>query len=390
MATMAEVVHQFGGTYLEKFSANTDQIKLIHNIRACKTQLLGSHLTACTQCGNVKVHYNSCGNRGCPGCQGVKKEKWILERSHDLLPVKHFHVVFTLPSQLRDICLQNKKLVYNLIFKCAWKTLEAFSKDPKQKLQANMGMTCVLHSWTQTLVYHPHIHCIVPAGGITADGKWKATKSDGRFLFPVKAMASVFKGKFMEQLIRYYKSGDLDLNGRLATLQDSGAFWELKRCLYEKQWIVYAKDPFGNPASVLEYLARYTHRIAISNYRILTVDEENVTFSYLDRKSNRKRTLTLPGVQFLARFLLHVLPAGYCKIRHYGIFATRVKSTQLRKARASLGVMEKEKVKYTVRDVVLITTGVDIHLCSECKTGLLMVIEETPRPRGSPSKSIAC
>ena len=387
---MAEVVRQFGGAYLEKHAASADQVKLIHNIRACKTQLLGSHVTACTQCGNVKVHYNSCGNRGCPGCQGVKKEKWILERAHDLLPVKHFHVVFTLPSELRGICLQNKKLVYNLLFKCGWKTLEAFSQDPKQRLEASMGMISVLHSWTQTLVYHPHIHCIVPAGGITTDGKWKATKSDGNFLFPVKALAITFRGKFMEQLIRCFKSGELRLTGKLAHLQDSGAFWELKRSLYDKQWVVYAKDPFGNPASVLEYLARYTHRIAISNYRIIAVDNENVTFSYLDRKNNRKQTLTLPGEQFLGRFLLHVLPGGYCKIRHYGIFATRVKATQLRKARSSLGVMEKEKVNYTVRDVIYLTTGVDIHLCAECKTGLLVTIEETPRPRGSPAIPIAC
>lgn len=386
---MARVMHQFGGAFLKKHPVSVDQLKLINEIKVCKTQYLGSHLTACTQCGSVKVHYNSCGNRGCPGCQGVKKEKWVLERKPDLLPVKHFHVVFTLPGELRDICLQNKKLIYNLLFKCGWQTIEAFSKDPNQNLEASMGMISVLHSWTQTLVYHPHIHCIVPAGGITADGKWKTTKSDGNFLFSVKALAQTFRGKFMEQLVNYYKSGDLHLTGSLAPLQDTGAFWELKRSLYDKQWVVYAKDPFGKPETVLEYLGRYTHRIAISNYRILAVDNKNVTFSYLDRKAKSRRTLTLTGEQFIGRFLLHVLPKGYCKIRHYGIFSTRVKTTQLPKARKDLGVVEKEKVKYSVRDVIYITTGVDIHLCSEC-SGLLVTISEIPRPRGSPQLRKVC
>ncbi len=257
MATLAEVMHRFGSAFLEKDPVSLDQLKLINDIKACKTQHLGSHVTACTQCGDIKVHYNSCGNRGCPGCQGVKKEKWILERNHDLLPVKHFHVVFTLPSQLRDICLQNKKLLYNLLFKCAWQTIETFSKDPKQRLEASMGMIGVLHSWTQTLLYHPHIHCIVPAGGITADRKWKATKSDGDFLFHVEALAQTFRGKMMEKIVHYYKTGQLTLEGKLSYLQDKGEFWELKRSLYEKQWVVYAKDPLGNPATVLEYLGRY-------------------------------------------------------------------------------------------------------------------------------------
>ncbi len=298
-------------------------------------------------------------------------------------------MVFTLPSELRGICLQNKRLLYNLLFKCGWQIIEAFSKDPKQKLEAALGMISVLHTWTQTLEYYPHIHCIVLAGGIGADGKWKTTKSGGKFLFHVDALAQTFRGKFMELLVSHYKSGDLHLSGKLAPLQDSGAFWELKRSLYQKQWVVYAKDPFGNPATVLEYLDRYTHRIAISNYRLQAMDHQNVTFCYLDRKANAKRTLTLSGEQFLGRFLLHVLPKGYCKIRHYGIFASRVKTAQLQKARSSLGVEQKEKVCYTVRDVIYITTGVDIHLCRACK-GLLVTIEETPRPRGSPQLPKAC
>jgi hypothetical protein len=299
-------------------------------------------------------------------------------------------MVFTLPEQLRGICWQNQKLVYNLLFQCAWQTLEAFSKDPAQKLEANMGMVAVLHTWTQQLHYHPHVHCIVPAGGIAPDGKWKHTKTNGKFLFHVKALAKTFRGKFMEKLLQHYKAANLSLEGKLAHLQDKGQFWQFKKGLYEKEWVVYAKEAFGNSASVVEYLGRYTHKIAISNHRILAMEKKTVTFSYLDRKANCKKTSTLPGERFLARFLLHVLPKGYCKIRHYGFFATRVKTRVLPPVRKKLGMPNVPRPKYTVRVVLMITKGIDPLVCSACGSGLLLTIAETPRPRGSPVQKLAC
>lgn len=394
MVTMAEVMHRFSDAYIKAYPVSLGQLRLINDIKQCRTVALGSHVTACTQCGDIQVHYNSCGNRGCPNCQGVNKEKWILERNYDLLPVQHFHVVFTLPSELRSICWQNQKLIYNLLFTCAWQTIEAFSKDPNQKLQARMGMIAVLHTWSQQLLYHPHVHCIVPAGGISQDGNWKTTRSNGNFLFPVKALAQTFRGKMMEQIVRLYKSRQLKLKGKLKYLMQPGAFWQFKRRLYDSNWVVYAKAPFANPATVLEYLGRYTHRIAISNYRILDMDHQSVTFSYLDRSSGCKKQITLPGAKFIARFLLHVLPKGYCKIRHYGIFATRIKTQLLDPLRVDMNMPTGERPKYTVRDVLLLTKGIDTHLCSACKQGVLVVIEETPgtdqtKPRGSPIRKLS-
>jgi len=272
---------------------------------------------------------------------------------------------------------QNQKQFYNIVFQSAWQTLEVFSQDPKHKLQARMGMISVLHTWTQKLVYHPHIHCIVPAGGFTKAGYWKHTKSEGKYLFPDKALARVFRGKVMEKVIQLYKTGQLEFKRQIESLKNKSEFWQLKSKLYDKPWVVYAKAPFDNSDQIVEYLARYTHKIAISNQRILSVDENTVTFSYLDRKDNKIKTLTLAGEKFIARFLSHVLPKGYSKIRHYGIFATRVKGIILSQIKEQLGVKQTERKKYNTREVILITKGIDIHLCSECKQGQLVIIAES-------------
>ena len=256
---MAEVFNRFADEYQKHRILSFEQQKLIRDIRQCRTHVLGGHWTACTACGNIKVHYNSCGNRHCPGCQGVNKEKWILEREYDLLPVKYFHVVFTVPCELRPVFWQNKKLMYDLLFKCAWETLDKFSQDPREKLQAKMGMIAVLHTWTQKLIYHPHIHCIVPAGGIDSAGNWINTKSKGKFLFYVPNLATTFRGKFMEKLLEFYKKKELTLEGKISYLKQASAFWQLKKMLYEIKWKLHAKDPFGTPNAVLEYLGRYTH-----------------------------------------------------------------------------------------------------------------------------------
>jgi hypothetical protein len=384
---MAEVFNRFADEYREHRLLSFEQQKLIRDIRQCRTYMLGGHVTACTACGHIKVHYNSCGNRGCPQCQGVNKEKWVLEREYDLLPVKYFHVVFTLPGQLRSICYQNKKLIYDLLFSCAWETLDTFSKDPKQKLQARMGMIAVLHTWTQQLLYHPHLHCIVPAGGIDEEGNWKITKSNGDFLFHATALAQTFRGKFMEKLIKLYKQKKLTLECKIAHLRQVHDFWLLKKKLYEINWVVHTEEPFLNPDSVIEYLARYTHKIAISNYRIKDIGEDSVTFSYLDRaNNNKKEIITLAADKFISRFLMHVLPRAYCKIRHYGFLSTRVKKHYLPLIRKSLGMKEQgPKPNYTVKDVLQITKGIDPDLCQECNKGIMVCIQELPRLRGSPN-----
>ena len=389
---MGEVFNGFADDYLKQHPASIEQLRLINDIRQCRTYELGGHVTSCTNCGHIKVHYNSCGNRHCPGCQGVNKEKWILEREYDLLTVKYFHVIFTVPGDLRPIFWQSKKIMYNLLFQCAWDTLATFSKNPKQKLQARMGMIAVLHTWTQKLLYHPHLHCIVPAGGIDQHGNWKTTKSKGNFLFHVKALAQTFRGKFMEKLMEFYKQNELTLEGKIDYLKQASAFWQFKKKLYETDWIVHTEEPFKNPDSVIEYLARYTHKIAISNYRIKAIGENSVTFSYLDRNNNDKQeTMTLTADKFISRFLLHVLPKGFCKIRHYGFLSTRVKQQCLPLIRKSLGMVAlQQKPNYTVKDVLRITKGRDPDLCPECKKGILICIREMPRQRGSPKLRISC
>jgi len=384
---MAEVFNRFADDYQKHRILSFEQQKLIRDIQDCRTHVLGGHVTACSSCGHIKIHYNSCGNRHCPQCQGINKEKWILERAYDLLKVKYFHVVFTLPSELRSICYQNKRLIYNMLFSCAWQTLDDFSNDPKQRLMARMGMITVLHTWTQTLLYHPHIHCIVPAGGLDGDGNWKHSKSSGDFLFYDGAVANAFRGKFLEQLIKLYKTKKLTLEGKISHLKQYHNFWKLKKKLYETNWVVHTEDPFKNPDSVIEYLARYTHKIAISNYRIKAVDENNVTFTYLDRaNNNRKEIMVLPAEKFISRFLLHVLPRGFCKIRHYGFLSTRVKQSCLSKIRLSLKMKEQgAKPKLTVKEVLRITKGIDADLCPECGQGTLICIQELPKLRGSPN-----
>jgi hypothetical protein len=384
---MAVVFNCFADQYCKYRILSFEQQKLIRNIGECRTHVLGGHVTACSSCGHIKVHYNSCGNRHCPQCQGVNKEMWILEREYDLLNVKYFHVVFTLPSELRTICYQNKRLVYNLLFSCAWQTLDDFSKDPKQMLLARMGMIAVLHTWTQKLLYHPHIHCIVPAGGLEANGNWKTTRSQGDFLFHITALAQTFRGKFMEKLLSLHRQKKLTLEGKISHLKQYHQFWKLKKKLYQTNWVVHTEKPFKNPDSVIEYLARYTHKIAISNYRIKDIDDDEITFTYLDRANkNKQETMRLSPEKFISRFLMHVLPRGFCTIRHYGFLATRVKQQCLPQIRESLNMKEKgKKPSLTVKDVLRITRGIDPDLCPQCKEGIMVCIQELPRLRGSPN-----
>lgn len=346
----------------------------------CKTSALGGHKERCDRCDFTRIHYNSCGNRNCPSCQAVNKEKWIHDRQYDLLPVKYFHCVFTIPSELYVYFRYNKKRLYDLLFRSVRQTLLAFGYYPKHGIGGKIGTICVLHTWTQQMTYHPHIHCIVPAGGLTKDGKWKHGKSKGNFLFPVRAMSRLFRGKLMAGLHDLYKADDLKLTADMAM-----NYKKVKNKLYKKEWVVYAKKAFGGPDQVLEYLGRYTHKICISNFRILKITQTHVTFTYLNRKAKRQLIKTVKGTDFVRLFAEHILPKRFVKIRHIGMLSSRAKKSNLAKARKSLGVSPPPpKQKVTTREFIKMTTGKDPHACPCCGKGEMVIIEKLPAIRGSP------
>jgi hypothetical protein len=320
----------------------------------------------------------------------VNKERWFLDRSYDLLPVKYFHGVFTVPSELRKLFRYNKKLLYSLLFKCSWETIKEFGLDKRQKMQAKMGMIGILHTWNQRMIYHPHLHCIIPGGGINAQGAWKTSKGKKDFLFSVKALSSKFKKKFLHHLVQFQKSGKLELVPKDKHWATSKKFYQTKRKLYSKEWVVYAKESFGGVEQVLEYLGRYTHRIAISNYRIQKVTKSHVTFKYLNRKEQQTATETLTGEQFVLRFLQHVLPKGFTKIRHYGFLSTRSKAIDLPRIRAALKVKPPPaKKKLSNREVMMKTQGKDPYLCPKCQVAEMVVVEVFHGIRGSPMRFFA-
>jgi Putative transposase/Transposase zinc-binding domain len=291
-------------------SFNTWQLRTLNAVRRCRSAALGAHIDGCTSCGEVRISYNSCRNRHCPKCQGKQREQWIQARQEELLPVPYFHVVFTLPDTLNKLCLFKPKVLYDLLFTTAWSVLNSFGNDPKW-LGAQTGMISILHSWGQTMSLHPHLHCIVPGGGLTRQGRWKHAKSDGKYLFNVKAMGNTFRGRFIAAL-----------KDQLPEQMDKSFIREL----YRHKWVVYAKQPFTGPQSVVEYLGRYTHKIAISNHRIKNHQDGKVTFNYKDYKQGSiQKEMILEALEFIRRFSLHVLPKGFVRIRHYGICSSSSK-----------------------------------------------------------------
>ncbi|NLO42084.1 MAG: IS91 family transposase [Bacteroidales bacterium] len=384
--TLGQVFERFINDYKQQYPLTSYPQKVVNDIQHCRTEAMGGHWSLCDNCGEIKKHYNSCGNRHCPTCQGINKERWILERTYDLLPVKYFHVIFTVPSELRMLFMQNQQLLYNLLFKCAWKTIDEFAQDPRQQMMAKTGMTAILHTWTQKLLYHPHLHCIVPAGGIDKSNQWKTSKGKGDFLFYVSAVANKFRGKFMYHLHRYYQSGKLKAAGKTAVLLNPKVWQQLKDKLYKTNWVVNCKEPFKGPETVIEYLGRYTHKIAISNYRIKKITETTIGFTYLDRNDgNKQKYLELPGVKFIQRFLCHIVPHRFTRIRHYGFLSTRVKTAMLKEMRKILKHPDPgTKPKFTVRQVIKIVYGHDINLCQSCMKGALLVFEKWTKDRASP------
>jgi len=321
---VADIIRLAGDSFIDRNRAHLawPQLKVLRAIRDCRTAALGGHLDRCSRCGHQAISYNSCRNRHCPKCQTNAREQWLAKRAEDLLDVPYFHVVFTLPHDLSAVALQNKKVFYDLLFRVSAETLIEVAADPKH-LGARIGFLSVLHTWGQNLQHHPHVHCVVPAGGIAPDHSHWVHPSTGFFL-PVRVLSKVFRGKFVAGLKRLFRKRGLSFHGSLRSLADSKSFRCFLRQLFRKDWVVYAKRPFGGPEHVLHYLAQYTHRVAISNHRLIGFKDGQVTFRWKDYAcGNKKRTMTVSADEFLRRFLLHVLPRGFVRIRHFGFLTNR-------------------------------------------------------------------
>ncbi len=319
------------------------QLKVMSAIEQCRTAALGGHVAACQDCGHRHIAYNSCRNRHCPKCQGAAAKDWLAARQAELLPVPYYHVVFTLPAQVADIAYQNKAVIYGILFKAAARTLITIAADPK-RLGARIGFTAVLHTWGSAMPHHPHLHIIVPGGGISLDGeRWVSCRP--RFFLPVRVLSSLFCRLFLEKLVAAHDAGHLRFFGDHAHLADGQAFARFLDPLRDIDWVVYAKPPFGGPEAVLAYLSRYTHRVAISNSRLIALDDKEVTFKWKDYRAkdgDLHKTMALPIPEFIRRFLIHVLPQGFHRIRHYGLFANGGRTRNIARARELLGMPAPE------------------------------------------------
>ena len=346
---------------------------MLDDIAACRTAARGGHVERCDQCGHQRISYNSCRNRHCPKCQETARADWTAEREQEVLPVEYFHVVFTIPHELAGIALQNKKLVYDILFKASAETLCTIARDPTH-LGAKIGVLSVLHTWGQTLEHHPHIHCLVPGGGLSRDGtRWIACRPG--FFLPVRVLSRLFRGKFLHHLRSAFERGDLDFHGQLAALADRAAFRSLLSAVFAKKWRVYAKPPFGRPELVLRYLARYTHRVAISNARLIALHDGQVTFSWKDyRQQGRSRQMTLSAVQFLRRFLLHLLPKGFVRVRTYGFLANRHRAAKLAQCRWAIAQTETKTSDEPLADIGSAAADDKLGQCPACQQGRMACV----------------
>jgi hypothetical protein len=376
---VADVFRSYGAAFLDAYAdcASPEQKRVLKAVCACRTAALGGHKKICDHCGHELISYNSCRNRHCPKCQGAARARWLDARQTELLNVPYFHVVFTVPETLGGLALQNKRLVYSLLFRAVSQTLLTIARDPKH-LGAEVGFLAVLHTWGQNMGHHPHIHCVIPAGGISPDGtRWIPCREG--FFVPVRVLSRLFANKLVAYLRAAYKSGKLDLYGSLEPLRDPENWHSLIATVQAAKWVVYAKPPFGGPAQVLKYLARYTHRVAISNRRLISLQDGKVTFQWKDyAKGNRRGKMTLEAVEFIRRFLLHVFPNGFVHIRYYGFMANRLRADKL-------ALATKLIARNTTTDPSHCDAGPDdaaksdpqgcSELCPACKQGRLVVVE---------------
>jgi hypothetical protein len=347
-------------------------------VEVCRTAVLGGHKDRCDSCGHIEISYNSCRNRHCPKCQILQKERWIEARNEDLLPIQYFHVVFTIPSELNPLVIMNQKVMYNLLFRSVSETLVELSSNPRH-LGARIGFLGILHTWGQNLMDHPHVHCVVTGGGLSLDSNWVSCRK--RFFIPVRVMSALFRGKFLAYLKETFNAGGLIFPGGIGHLKEHHIFESFRKQFYHKKWVVYCKPPFDGAKGVLQYLGRYTHRIAISNNRILTAEDETVTFLWRDYSDDSKqKTMTLKSDEFIRRYLLHVLPNRYVRIRHFGLLANRSRKDNITLCRELLGTCnptepEKQK-KETWQELLLRITGIDVTTCPVCQKGRMFMVDE--------------
>ena len=371
MITVQDIFHQFYAPFKQNYSLSSQQGKVSKDIMSCRTATLGGHASLCEECGHLAIRYNSCRNRHCPLCQGIKKDIWVDKRSKDILHAPYFHNVFTVPKELHPLLYQNQELLYNLLYKAVAQTLMELSQDDKY-LGAQIGFFSLLHTWSQDLHYHPHIHTVILAGGLTKDNRWR--NSSKKFFIPVKVLSKKFRGKFLHSLKQYYRQNLLVFFGTAQQYQQPKNFYNLLHQCYSKDWYSYTKRTFSGPLAVVKYLGKYTHRIAISNTRIVAMDQDTVTINVKDRNNNNQtKKITIKGFEFIRRFLMHVLPKGFVKIRHYGLLANRNKKTKLELSRrlTNSPTYQAQFEGLTTTEIVSILVGKDINVCPACGKGQL-------------------
>ncbi len=376
---IADILHKHIDDYRNEYPLWPEHRKIVSDLLNCRTAHLGGHIERCNTCGTVRITYHSCRNRHCPKCQHMPRERWLEKRRDELLPVNYFHVVFTLPHELNTIILNNKKVMLNILFKAASQTLLTFGKN---EINGTPGFIAILHTWDQKLNAHFYLHCLIAGGVVSKDGmSWTSCKGD--YLFNKEALALVFRGKFMDLMSHARRCGKLKFAGN--------KYEKLKNKLYTKKWIVDVRDPVKNPEHVLEYLARYTHRVAIANSRIIALKDGMVTFNSKNRKKNRIEPITITAVEFIRRFLLHSLPKGFVRIRHYGFLANRNRVENLNNIKRLMEMPPlPEKENASLEEMMLQLTGIDITICPCCKKGKMRLIEKIPKYRARPPNNIDC
>jgi Putative transposase/Transposase zinc-binding domain len=382
---VAEVFREFATAFLDRYGDMTspDQRRVLWDVIDCRTAELGGHIEECDRCGHRRHAYNSCRNRHCPKCQAASRAQWLEDRSAELLPVEYYHVVFTLPHEIGPLALQNQRRIYGMLFQAVAESLLTIAADPRH-LGAQIGFLSVLHTWSQNLHLHPHVHCVVPGGGLSPDrSQWIACRPG--FFLPVRVLGCLFRAKFLSFLQDAYDRLQISFHGQQRHLEEPARFRQLVETLKEKNWVVYAKPPFGGPEVVLKYLARYTHRVAISNYRLIAIEDGQVHFYWKDyADGNQQKIMALDGVEFIRRFLLHVLPSGFMRIRHFGFLAHGYRTDRLELCRRLLNVEQTSDTEPGDQKAVDQSTteaALPLDLCPACNEGRMVIIEKLERQR---------
>jgi hypothetical protein len=377
---LADIFRLYADDYRRSHAVSYEQLKVMHHIQICRTAELGGHVEQCDRCAFEQIAYNSCRDRHCPKCQTLTKEQWLNDRKAELLGCGYFHLVFTLPHGLNPIILSNKSTTLNILFAAVNQTLQAFAKDPQWRLEGRLGFISVLHTWSQTLIDHFHLHCLIPAGALSfKKDRWIPAKDS--FLFKITSVALEFRKRYLKLLLNAYLKDKLLFTQKTAALNSRQAFQQLINSVSKKRWIAYAKRPFAGPQQVLEYLGRYTHRVAISNNRIISIDNRRVTFTYRDRRNdNQIKKMTLDADEFIRRFLLHVLPKGFFKIRYFGFLSHTNKKKQIPLIRNLIDpdATLPQKIKESISEMMLRLTGIDISCCPKCNKGKMVRIRKLP------------